>query len=203
MHPEEIARGPLPKEPASVATSESTTSGIAARYASSLFDLAKETKALDAVEKDLGRFDELMRGSADLMRLVRSPVFSTEDQLRAVNAILAKATIGGLVGNFISVVARNRRLFAMPAMLGEFRKLAAAHRGEVSADVTVAQALSAGQASQLAAALKESAGRNVTVNQVVDPSILGGMIVKIGSRQIDTSLRTKLSSLKLALKEVG
>lgn len=186
-----------------MATSESTTSGIAARYASSLFDLAKETKALDAVEKDLGRFDELMRGSSDLMRLVRSPVFSTEDQLRAVNAILAKAKISGLVGNFISVVARNRRLFAMPAMLGEFRKLAAAHRGEVSADVTVAQALSAGQASQLAAALKESAGRNVTVNQVVDPSILGGMIVKIGSRQIDTSLRTKLSSLKLALKEVG
>jgi F-type H+-transporting ATPase subunit delta len=186
-----------------VAKSESITSGIAARYASSLFDVALESKALDVVEKDLGRFDELMRGSDDLMRLVRSPVFSTEEQLRAVSAILAKAKIGGLVGNFISVVARNRRLFAMPGMLGEFRKLAAAHRGEVSADVTVAQALTAAQSSQLKAALKESVGRNVTVNQMVDPSILGGMVVKIGSRQIDTSLRTKLSSLKLALKEVG
>ncbi len=186
-----------------MATSDSITSGIAARYASSLFELALESKALDAVEKDLARFDALMRGSEDLMRLVRSPVFSTGDQAKAVGAVLDKAKIGGLTGNFIRVVAGNRRLFTMPDMLAQFRKLAAAHRGEVSADVTVAAPLGAAHSKELKAALKGAVGKDVTVNEIVDPSILGGMIVKIGSRQIDTSLRTKLSSLKLALKEVG
>jgi F-type H+-transporting ATPase subunit delta len=186
-----------------VATSDSLTSGIAARYASSLFDLALEAKALDSVENELSRFDAMMRGSEDLMRLVRSPVFSTGEQVKAVDAVLTKAGIGGLTGNFIRVVAQNRRLFTMPEMLGQFRKLAAAHRGEISADVTVAAPLSAAQSSELKAALKGTVGKDVTVNEIVDPSILGGMIVKIGSRQIDTSLRTKLSSLKLALKEVG
>lgn len=186
-----------------MATSDSITSGIAARYASSLFELALESKALDAVEKDLARFDALMRGSEDLMRLVRSPVFSTGDQVKAVGAVLAKAKIGGLTGNFIRVVAQNRRLFTMPDMLAHFRRLAAAHRGEVSADVTVAAPLGTTHSNELKAALKGAVGKDVTVNEIVDPSILGGMIVKIGSRQIDTSLRTKLSSLKLALKEVG
>jgi F-type H+-transporting ATPase subunit delta len=186
-----------------VATSDSITSGIAARYASSLFELALESKSLDAVEKDLARFDALMRGSEDLMRLVRSPVFSTGDQVKAVGAVLDKAKIGGLTANFIRVVAKNRRLFTMPDMLAQFRRLAAAHRGEVSADVTVAAPLGAAHSTELKAALKGAVGKDVTVNEIVDPSILGGMIVKIGSRQIDTSLRTKLSSLKLALKEVG
>jgi F-type H+-transporting ATPase subunit delta len=186
-----------------VATSDSLTSGIAARYASSLFELALEVNALDSVETDLARFDALMRGSEDLMRLVRSPVFSTAEQVKAIDAVLTRAKIGGLTGNFIRVVAQNRRLFTMPMVLGQFRKLAAAHRGEVSADVTVAAALSPEQSTQLKAALKGSVGKDVAVHEIVDPSILGGMIVKIGSRQIDTSLRTKLSSLKLALKEVG
>ena len=189
--------------PASVATSESITSGIASRYASSLFDLALESGTLDLVETDLKRFDALMRGSEDLMRLVRSPVFTTGEQSRAIGTILEKAKIGELVANFVRVVARNRRLFVMPAVLGQFGRLAAAHRGEVSADVTVAQPLSAAHAASLKKALEESADKTVAVNQIVDPSVLGGMIVKIGSRQIDTSLRTKLSSLKLALKEVG
>lgn len=186
-----------------MATSESITSGIAARYASSLFDLALEARSVDGVAKDLGRFDALMRGSDDLMRLVRSPVFSTADQLRATKVILSTAKIGGLVANFIKVVAQNRRLFAMPAMAAQFSKLVAAHRGEASAEVSVAQKLNAAQAKELKAALDSVVGKDVTVHETVDPSILGGMIVKIGSRQIDTSLRTKLSSLKLALKEVG
>ena len=186
-----------------MATTSSSVSGIAERYASSLFDLALDAGSLDAVEKDLARFDDLLRGSEDLMRLVRSPVFSADEQLKAVDAILTKAKIGGLGGNVIRVMARNRRLFAVPAVLGEFRKLLANHRGEEAAEVTVAHPLTAKQTADLSKTLNGVIGKNVSVHATVDPSILGGMIVKIGSRQIDTSLRTKLSSLKLALKEVG
>lgn len=186
-----------------MANSETLTGGIASRYAASLFEVALDAKALNAVEKDLVRFDGLIRGSEDLARLVRSPVFSADEQLGAVGAIADKAKIGGLVGNFVRVVSRNRRLFAMPAMLSEFRKLLAAHRGETAADVTVAAELTTAQTKELKAALKSSVGKDVAINQIVDPSILGGMIVRIGSRQIDSSIRTKLSSLKLALKEVG
>lgn len=185
-----------------LAQSASSSAGITERYAGALFELALSEKKLDAVEKDLGRFDALLNGSEDLMRMVRSPVFSAGEQLKAVDAILSKAKISGLTGNFIRVVARNRRLFTMPQMLSAFRKLLAEHRGEASAEVTVAHPLSAAHKKELAAALKSIAGKSVSINEAVDPSILGGMIVKIGSRQIDTSLKTKLSSLKLALKEV-
>ena len=130
-------------------------------------------------------------------------LFSAEDQLRAISAILDKAGIKGLVGNFLRVVAQNRRLFAVPGMIRAFRQIAAEARGEVSADVISAHALSAAQENELKAALKSVAGKDVTVNLTVDPSILGGLVVKMGSRQIDTSLKTKLNSLKLALKEVG
>lgn len=176
---------------------------IVSRYASSLFELALADDALASVEEDLARFDEMLNGSKDLQRLVRSPVFSADQQFAAVDAILKKAQIGGLVGNFVRVVARNRRLFAMTGMLGEFRRLLADHRGEAAAEITVAQKLTATQNKQLATALKGVVGKDVAINEQVDPAILGGMIVKIGSRQIDTSIRTKLSSLKLALKEVG
>jgi F-type H+-transporting ATPase subunit delta len=186
-----------------VAQSASIISSIAQRYASSLFDVALEEKKLDETEKALARFDALIGGSDDLRRLVESPVFTAEQQMRAIDAVLSKAGIGGLAGNLVRLVARNRRLFVMPAMLTEFRKLVAAHRGEATADVTVAHALSAEQSKELAAALKSIVGKDVAVKASVDPSLLGGMVVKIGSRQIDTSLRSKLNSLKLALKEVG
>lgn len=176
---------------------------MTARYASALFDLALSEKKIPAVEKDLERFDALLNGSDDLRRLVVSPVFSADDQLRAVDAILTKSKISGLVGNFIRVVARNRRLFAMQDMLSAYRGLAAAHRGEVTAEVTVAEKLTAAQTKELKAALKSVVGKEVAINATIDPSILGGMIVKVGSKQIDTSLKTRLSSLKLALKEVG
>ena len=178
-------------------------SGVTSRYASALFDLALSEKKISAVEKDLGRFEKLLDGSDDLKRLVVSPVFSADDQSNAIDAVLTKAKITGLVGNFIRVVARNRRLFAMQNMLLAYRKLAAEHRGEVTADVIVAQKLDAGQTKELKAALKSVVGKEVTLNVTVDSSILGGMIVKVGSRQIDTSIKTRLSSLKLALKEVG
>lgn len=186
-----------------MANSESITSGVTERYASALFDLAVSDKKIPAVEKDLERFDALINGSEDLRRLVVSPVFSADDQFKAVDAILTKAKIGGLVGNFIRVVARNRRLFAMQGMLRAFRRLVAEHKGEVTADVTVAKALTATQNKNLKSALKGVVGKDVAINATVDPSILGGMIVKVGSRQIDTSIRTRLSSLRLALKEVG
>ncbi|MGH6761183.1 MAG: F0F1 ATP synthase subunit delta [Phyllobacterium sp.] len=181
----------------------SLISGVAQRYAGSLFDLAVEAKSIPQVGKDLDRFEALLKGSEDLQRLINSPVFSAEDQVKAISAIVNKAKIAGLVANFLRVVAGNRRLFAVPGMIEAFRQLAAAHRGEVSAEVTSAHALTAAQQTELKAALKSVAGKDVTINVTVDPSILGGLIVKMGSRQIDTSLRTKLSSLKLALKEVG
>ncbi len=178
-------------------------SGVAERYASSLFELALEQGAIDAVGADLGRFQAMIDDSADLKRLVASPVFSAEDQLKAIVAICDKAGISGLVANFLKVVTSNRRLFAVPGMISAYRQIVARHRGEVTADVTSAHALTAAQENELKAALQGVTGKTVAINVTVDPSILGGLVVKVGSRQIDTSLRTKLSTLKLALKEVG
>ncbi len=186
-----------------MAKSSSPVSGVAERYAASLHDLAAEAKSVDKVEADLGRFETLLSGSDDLDRLIKSPVFSADDQFKAISAILAKAGITGLVGNFLKVVAKNRRLFAVPSMITAFRRIAAEARGEVAAEVTSAHALTAAQQTELKAALKGVAGKDVAISVTVDPSLLGGLVVRLGSRQIDTSLRTKLNSLKLALKEVG
>jgi F-type H+-transporting ATPase subunit delta len=186
-----------------VADTSQLISGVAERYASSLFDLALEANSVESVGSDLETFQRMIDESADLKRLIVSPVFSADDQFKAISAIVAKAGITGLVGNFLKVVARNRRLFAVPGIVKAYREIAARHRGEISAQVTSAHALTAAQETELKAALKGVTGKDVAVNVTVDPSILGGLIVKVGSRQIDTSLRTKLSSLKLALKEVG
>ncbi|WP_265516278.1 F0F1 ATP synthase subunit delta [Nitratireductor luteus] len=186
-----------------MAESGSMISGVAGRYAQSLFELANEAKAVPAAESDLSRFEEMLKGSDDLQRLIKSPVFSAEEQFRAVGAVLDKAGITGLVGNFLRVTARNRRLFAVPQMIRAFRQIAAQARGEVTAEVSVAHKMTAAQEKELKAALKDVAGKDVTMDVTVDPSLLGGLVVKLGSRQIDTSLKTKLNSLKLALKEVG
>jgi F-type H+-transporting ATPase subunit delta len=186
-----------------VAKSGSTISGVAERYAGSLFELAAEAKAVPAVEKDLASFETMLASSADLKRLVESPVFSSDEQFNAISAIVKKAGFSALTGNFLRVVAQNRRLFAVPGMIRAFREIAAESRGEVAAEVTSAHALTAAQQAELKTALKAVAGKDVTISLTVDPALLGGMVVKIGSRQIDTSLRTKLNSLKLALKEVG
>jgi len=186
-----------------VSQSASLSSGVAERYASALFELALADKKLDQVEGDLGRFDALLASSEDMRRLVNSPVFSTDEQVRAIGGVLDKMKITGLVGNFMRVVAQNRRAFTMPHIKAAFKKLLADHRGEVTAQVAVAAALKPAQTKELKAALKSVVGKDVDLQIDIDPSLLGGMIVKIGSRQIDTSLRTKLSSLKLALKEVG
>ncbi|MBN9072687.1 MAG: F0F1 ATP synthase subunit delta, partial [Rhizobiales bacterium] len=183
-----------------MANSNAPISGVAERYARSLFDLANEAGSVAAVEKDLGRFEALLEGSGDLKRLIYSPVFSADDQFKAIAAIADKAGIKGLVGNFLRVVAKNRRLFTLPGIIRAFRRLAADARGETTAEVTSAHALTAAQEKELKATLKGVAGKDVAISVTVDPSLLGGMVVKMGSRQIDTSLKTKLNSLKLALK---
>lgn len=186
-----------------MAGTSQSVSGVAERYASSLFDLALEENTLPEVQAALDAFQGLVDSSDDLARLVKSPVFTAGEQLGAVAAILDKAGISGLAANFIKVTASNRRLFAVPGMIKAFREIYARHRGEATADVTSAHALTAAQETELKVALKGVTGKDVTINVTVDPSILGGLIVKVGSRQIDTSLRTKLSTLKLSLKEVG
>ena len=186
-----------------VADTSQLISGVAERYASSLFELALEAGSVDAVGADLDRFQALMEESEDLRRLVASPVFSAEEQQKAIAAVAQRAGIAGIVGNFLRVVAGNRRLFALPGMIRAYRQIAAAHRGEVTAEVTSAHALTPAQETELKSALKGVTGKDVAIAVTVDPSTLGGLIVKVGSRQIDTSLRTKLSTLKLALKEVG
>lgn len=186
-----------------MAEEKSIVSGVSGRYATALFELALDSGALDAVEKDLSRFSDLLAGSEDLVRLVRSPVFAADDQLRAVTAVLDKAGIGGLVANFVKVAAGNRRLFVLPAMIADFRRLLAAQRGEVAAEVTSAEPLGEVATAALRDALKAKIGKDVTLATRVDPALIGGLVVKVGSRMIDTSLRTKLNSLKIAMKEVG
>ena len=177
-------------------------SGMAGRYATALFELARDNKAVDAVKKDLDQFDALASGSADLNRLVRSPVFGADEQLKALSAILAKAGITGLAANFLRVITTNRRLFAVRDMIRAYRALVARHKGEVTAQVTVAEKLNDKNLDALKSALKPvTGGKDIDLEVEVDPAIIGGMIVKVGSRMVDSSLRTKLNSIKFAMKE--
>ena len=179
---------------------QTLSDGVAMRYAHSLFELAREKGHVEAVEKDLNEFAGLIEESDDLKRLVRSPVFSADEQLKAMTAVVDRAGLGGAItGNFLKVVAKNRRLFALPGMIAAFRKLAARARGEVEASVTVAHELSDPQRDELKRTLSGIAGKDVSLDITVDPAILGGMVVRLGSRQIDTSLRTRLQSLKTNL----
>lgn len=176
------------------------TASVAGRYASALFNLATEQNSVAAVEADLKRFDGLLAMSEDLRTLVRSPVASSDDQSKALAAVLAKTGIGGIAANFIALAAQNRRLFVLPEMIANFSKLAADARGEVAAEVTSAQPLTDAQTAALKETLRASAGRDVILAAKVDPSLIGGLIVKIGSRMIDSSLKTKLANLSVALK---
>lgn len=175
--------------------------GVAGRYATALFELALEEKVLDKVRADLDRFDALVAGSDDLGRLVHSPVFTADEQVKALTAILQKAGIDGIAGNFIKLVASNRRLFALPQIIRAFRALVAKHKGEVAASVTVAEQLSDAHLKSLKDALNAVTGKDVDLQVEVDPAIIGGLVVKLGSRMVDTSLRTKLNSIKTAMKE--
>ena len=179
-------------------------SGIAGRYASALFELAEESKASEAVGKDLAAFGQILQASDDLKQLVRNPVFTAEQQVKAIGAVLDKAGIGGLAGNFLKLVASKRRLFAVEGMVKAFAALLDQKNGVVSAEVTVPAELSDKNRDAVLAALKGvTGGKSVTLTTKVDPSIIGGLIVKVGSKMVDASLKTKLNSMKLAMKEVG
>lgn len=178
------------------------TTGMAGRYATALFELARESKTIDAVKADLDGFDALIADSPDLHRLVRSPVYGADEQLKALSAILDKAGIGGLAANFLRVITTNRRLFAVRDMIRAFRALVARHKGEVTAEVTVAEPLNDANLDALKGALKSvTGGKDIDLAIRVDPAIIGGLVVKVGSRMIDSSLRTKLNAIKFAMKE--
>jgi F-type H+-transporting ATPase subunit delta len=186
-----------------VAGETTIVSGMAGRYALALFELARDNGSLDAVAADLESFTALVDASPDLTRLVRSPVFGADEQGKAVAAVLSVAGIGGVAANVVKVMAANRRLFAVGDMAKQFTALVAAHKGEAKADVTVAEPLSDTHMAALKAALADVTGKNVDVSVKIDPAIIGGIVVKLGSRMVDASLRTKLNSIKQAMKEVG
>ncbi|WP_407157551.1 F0F1 ATP synthase subunit delta [Bradyrhizobium sp. STM 3557] len=186
-----------------MAAEDPSVSGVSGRYATALFELARDEKSVDAVKADLDKFNAMLDESADLKRLVRSPVFGADVQQKALAAVLDKAGITGIAANVLKVLTANRRLFAVADVIRAFNTLVAKFRGEVMADVTVADALSDKNLDALKDALKSVAGKDVTLNVKVDPAIIGGVVVKLGSRMIDSSLRTKLNSIKHAMKEAG
>jgi F-type H+-transporting ATPase subunit delta len=187
-----------------LAQEDSHVSGVAGRYASALFTSAQEERQSEAVSNALAKLDAMIVGSPDLRSLVRSPVFSEIEQTKAMDAILASAGIDGLAANFVRLVGRKRRLFWLREMIADYRKLYEEARGVTRAEVVTATPLSADNVTALKEQLKASSGgREIVLDTKVDPSIVGGLIVRLGSRMVDASLRTKLNAIRLAMKEVG
>lgn len=176
------------------------TAGLAGRYASALFDLARESNAIDGVQKSLATLKAGLTESADLKALVESPVVSRADAAKAVAAVAKALKLDSLTGKFLGVLAENRRLADLSGMIGAFDAIVAAHRGEVTAKVTSAHPLTADQLKALAANLKTRVGRDVQIATTVDPAILGGLVVQLGSQLIDSSIRTRLNSFASAMK---
>ena len=184
--------------------SETTgATGLAGRYAAALFELAEEGKQLDAVAKDLAVLRAMMDSSDDLRRAILSPVISREDHARVMTMLAGKAGMGELTSNFLGFVAMNRRLFALGRMIAAYLSLLARSRGEMTAEVISASELSDKHLDEIAAAVKQALGSKVAIESRVDTSLLGGLIVKVGSKMFDSSLRTKLAKLQLAMKGVG
>ncbi len=187
-----------------MAEDNTLVSGVAGRYASALFSLAQEQRQTEPVAQALGKIDALIAESADLQRLVKSPVFSDADQMKAMDAVLTRDGIDGLAANFVRLVAQKRRLFWLREMIADYRKLYEEARGVTRAEVVSASPLSEDNISALKDQLKvSSGGREIVLDSKVDPSIIGGLIVRLGSRMVDASLRTKLNAIRLAMKEVG
>lgn len=179
------------------------TGSLAQRYAAALFELADGKHQLDAVAADLSSLAKMTADSIDLRRLINSPVLSRTDQGKAIAAIAQSAGFNALTTKFLGLLAKNRRLFALPAMIGAFKKILADRRGEMTAEVWSARPLSAEQQAALADAIKRAHGAKVTMEVRQDPDLIGGLVVKVGSRMIDSSIRTKLQKLQLAMKGVG
>lgn len=175
--------------------------GVAGRYATALFELAREGGDIDRVSQDLDTFEAMLTESADLARLIRSPVYSADEQARAVGAVLERAGIGGLAANLILFVAQKRRLFVLPHMIRDYRALVAHSKGIVPAEVRLAEEPSPKMLDDIKTALREMAGSEVDMAVKIDPALIGGLVVKVGSRMVDASLRTKLNSIRIAMKE--
>ncbi len=184
-------------EPASI------SSGIASRYATAVFDLATEDKAIDGLAADLDTLDSAMAESAELRDLMSSPIYSRDEMQAGIGAIASAMGLGATLANALKLMASKRRLFVVPAMVATLRDMIAEQKGEVTADVTTAKALTKTQSEKLAKALKAAIGKDVNLNTTVDESIIGGLVVKVGSKMIDTSIRSKLNSLQNTMKEVG
>ena len=186
-----------------MASEASGTSGLGARYAAALYALADEQKLLDAVAADLRALRGLLDESADLRRLIRSPVLSRAEQGKAVAALAERAGFQPLVKNVLGLLAKNRRLFVLPEAIGSYLTELAKRRGEVTAQVVAAQELTEAQRQTLDEKLRRAVGGKVAIELRVDPSLLGGLIVKLGSRMVDASLSSKLHRLQLAMKGVS
>jgi F-type H+-transporting ATPase subunit delta len=184
--------------------SETTgVTSLAERYAGALFDLADQRRALDEVASDLRQFRAMLQASGDFLRLIRSPAISREGQAKAIAAIAERAGLSALTRNFLGVVARNRRLFAVPAMIEAFLAELAKRRGEITAQVTAAQPLSQPQLDALNEQLRRGTGSRVSLEVEVDPSLIGGIVVRLGSRMIDASIKSKLQRLQFAMKSIA
>jgi len=184
-------------EPASI------SSGIAQRYATAILEILQENNDLNGLETSVDSLAEALNSSDDLRDLINSPVVSRDDQDAAITAIAAKMDLVEGMRNALSLMAQKRRLFILPQLIEQLRDMIADHKGEVTAEVVSAKALTKGQTDKLATALKARVGKDVKINAAVDKDIIGGLIVKVGSKMIDTSIRSKLSSLQNAMKEVG
>jgi len=186
-----------------VTETASISTGIAARYATAMFDLATEAGAIDALEADVAALDGALADSADLRDLIQSPIYGRDDAEKAIGAVAEAMNVGPMTANTLRLMAQKRRLFVLPALLTELRARIAEHKGEVTADVVSATALTDAQSEKLAAALKAAVGKTVTLNTTVDESLIGGLVVEVGSKMIDTSIRSKLNALQSSMKEVG
>lgn len=184
-------------EPASI------SAGIAARYATAVFEIARDGKGLKALEADVTALGAALGENADLRGLIASPVYSRDEQSNAIGAIASKMQLSPTVTSTLGLMASKRRLFVLPQLLAALQAMIAEEKGEVSADVTAAQALTKAQADKLAASLKKTFGKTVKLNLAVDDSLIGGLVVKVGSKMIDTSIRSKLAALQNKMKEVG
>ena len=183
--------------------SASISTGIAGRYATAVFELAKDDNALDALENDIDALDAALADSADFRDLINSPVYSRNAQGEAVAALAAKMGLSGTTANTLKLMASKRRLFVLPHLMTALRDQIAEEKGEVTAEVQSASALTAAQEEKLAATLKASVGKDVKMKITVDENLIGGLIVKVGSKMIDTSIRSKLAALQNTMKEVG
>jgi F-type H+-transporting ATPase subunit delta len=186
-----------------VSENASISAGIAARYATAIFELAKEDKALAAIESDIDALEAAMGESEDFRKLITSPIYTRDESKAAITAVAKKMGLSGNLGNLLGLMAENRRLFVLPHLMAVLRDLIAQEKGEITAEVTSAKALTSAQSKALAKALKEKVGKDVNIQATVDETLIGGLVVKVGSKMIDTSIRSKLANLQNSMKEVG